>query len=27
MQGNGGIHEGPVGIMKQADFTKYLRWK
>lgn len=26
-QGNGGIHEGPVGIMKQADFTRYLRWK
>ncbi|HMJ68324.1 MAG TPA: beta galactosidase jelly roll domain-containing protein [Cyclobacteriaceae bacterium] len=26
-QGNGGIYEGPVGIMKQADFTKYLRWK
>lgn len=26
-QGNGGIFEGPVGIMKQSDFTKYLRWK
>lgn len=26
-QGNGGIHEGPVGIMKQSEFTKYLRWK
>lgn len=26
-QGNGGIYEGPVGIMKQADFTRYLRWK
>jgi sialate O-acetylesterase len=26
-QGNGGIYEGPVGIMKQSDFTKYLRWK
>lgn len=25
--GNGGIHEGPVGIMKQSDFTRYLRWK
>jgi sialate O-acetylesterase len=26
-QGNGGIFEGPVGIMKQSEFTKYLRWK
>jgi sialate O-acetylesterase len=26
-QGNGGIFEGPVGIMKQSDFTRYLRWK
>ncbi|MEI9921593.1 MAG: glycoside hydrolase [Bacteroidota bacterium] len=26
-QGNGGIFEGPVGIMKQSDFTKFLRWK
>jgi hypothetical protein len=26
-QGNGGIYEGPVGFMKQADFTRFLRWK
>jgi len=26
-QGGGGIFEGPVGIMKQSDFTRYLRWK
>jgi len=26
-QGNGGIFEGPVGIMRQSDFTRYLRWK
>jgi sialate O-acetylesterase len=25
--GNGGIFEGPVGIMRQSDFTRYLRWK
>jgi sialate O-acetylesterase len=25
--GDGGIYEGPVGIMKQTDFTKYIRWK
>jgi hypothetical protein len=26
-QGSGGIFEGPVGIMRQSDLTKYLRWK
>lgn len=26
-QGNGGIFEGPVGVMKQSDFTRYLRWR
>jgi sialate O-acetylesterase len=26
-QGLGGIYEGPVGVMKQTDFTRYLRWK
>lgn len=26
-QGNGGIYEGPVGFMKQSDFTKYMRWR
>ena len=26
-QGAGGIYEGPIGIMKQADFTRYIRWK
>jgi sialate O-acetylesterase len=25
--GAGGIYEGPVGLMKQSDFTKYIRWK
>ena len=25
--GAGGIYEGPIGIMKQADFTRYIRWK
>lgn len=26
-QGTGGIYEGPVGIMKQSEFTRYIRWK
>ena len=26
-QGSGGIYEGPIGMMKQADFTRYIRWK
>jgi Glycosyl hydrolases family 2, sugar binding domain/Beta-galactosidase jelly roll domain len=26
-QGNGGIFEGPVGIMKQSEFTRYMRWR
>jgi len=26
-QGIGGIYEGPVGIMKQGEFTRYIRWK
>jgi hypothetical protein len=26
-QGSGGIVEGPVGIMKQSEFTRYIRWK
>lgn len=26
-QGLGGIYEGPVGLMKQSDFTRYLRWR
>jgi sialate O-acetylesterase len=25
--GLGGIYEGPVGLMKQSDYTKYIRWK
>jgi hypothetical protein len=25
--GDGGIYEGPVGLMKQAEFTRYIRWK
>lgn len=25
--GYGGIYEGPVGVMKQGDFTRYIRWK
>jgi len=24
---DGGIYEGPVGIIKQSQFTKFLRWK
>ena len=26
-QGAGGIFEGPVGIIKQVDFSKYIRWR
>jgi hypothetical protein len=26
-QGMGGIHEGPIGIMKQTEFTRYMRWR
>jgi sialate O-acetylesterase len=26
-QGEGGIYEGPVGIIKQVDFSKYIRWR
>jgi beta-galactosidase/beta-glucuronidase len=26
-RGVGGIYEGPVGIMKQSEFTRYIRWK
>ena len=25
--GYGGIYTGPVGMMKMADFTRYIRWK
>lgn len=25
--GYGGIYEGPVGLMKQGDYTRYIRWK
>lgn len=25
--GLGGIYEGPIGIMRQVDFTRYIRWK
>jgi sialate O-acetylesterase len=25
--GAGGIWEGPVGLMKQSEFTRYIRWK
>lgn len=25
--GFGGIYEGPVGLMKQTEFTRYMRWK
>ena len=25
--GVGGIYEGPVGIIKQVDFSKYIRWR
>jgi hypothetical protein len=26
-QGLGGIWEGPIGIMKQSEFTRYMRWR
>lgn len=26
-QGAGGIWEGPVGLMKQSDFTRFMRWR
>ncbi|HMG94510.1 MAG TPA: beta galactosidase jelly roll domain-containing protein [Chryseolinea sp.] len=26
-QGAGGIYEGPVGIIKQVEFSKYIRWR
>jgi sialate O-acetylesterase len=26
-QGAGGIWEGPVGIMKQSEFTRFMRWR
>ena len=26
-QGAGGIYEGPVGIIRQVDFSKYIRWR
>ncbi|MFZ5971732.1 MAG: beta galactosidase jelly roll domain-containing protein [Bacteroidota bacterium] len=26
-QGFGGIYEGPVGLMKQTEFTRYMRWR
>ncbi len=25
--GNGGIYDGPVGIMKQSQFTRFMRWR
>lgn len=25
--GVGGIYEGPIGIIKQVDFSKYIRWR
>lgn len=25
--GVGGIYEGPVGLMKQSEFTRYMRWR
>lgn len=25
--GFGGIYEGPVGLMKQSEFTRFMRWK
>jgi len=25
--GDGGIYEGPVGFMKQSEFTRYIRWR
>lgn len=26
-QGEGGIYEGPVGLIKQSEFTRYIRWR
>jgi hypothetical protein len=26
-QGLGGIYEGPVGLMKQSEFTRFMRWR
>jgi hypothetical protein len=26
-QGAGGIWQGPVGIMKQSEFTRFMRWR
>jgi sialate O-acetylesterase len=26
-QGDGGIYEGPIGLIKQSELTRYLRWK
>lgn len=26
-QGDGGIYEGPVGLMKQSEFTRFMRWR
>jgi hypothetical protein len=26
-QGLGGIYEGPVGLMRQAEFTRFMRWR
>jgi sialate O-acetylesterase len=25
--GEGGIYEGPVGLMKQSEFTRFMRWR
>lgn len=25
--GNGGIYDGPLGIMKQSQFTRFMRWR
>lgn len=25
--GHGGMYEGPLGLIKQTDFTRYLRWR
>jgi hypothetical protein len=26
-QSRGGIYEGPIGIIKQSEFTRYMRWR
>jgi sialate O-acetylesterase len=26
-QGLGGLRQGPLGLMKQSDFTRYMRWR